>query len=163
MPENKPPFAPPDRSQGLSVKSSEFMRALPDAVRPKLPKNRQAFKVNLRSWLVQFHYGQPLLHYEVVTLGERRGVLEIGLHFESRHHDENARLLDGFMQHLIEIKAELGDQVEAEMWDKGWTKVYETIRLETMNAAYLDRVAERSAKMIVVLQPILEQLLRQSQ
>ena len=101
-----------------------------------------------------------MLHYEVVTLGERRGVLEIGLHFESRHDAENARLLDGFMQHLVEIKAELGDQVEAEMWDKGWTKVYETIPLETMNAAYLDQVADRLAQMIVVLQPILEQLLR---
>ncbi len=136
------------------------MRALPDAVRPKLPKKLQSFKVNLRSWLVQFHYGQPLVHYEVVTLGERRGVLEIGLHFESRNADENTRLLDGFMQHLIEIKAELGDQVEAEMWDKGWTKVYETIPLETMNAAYLDLVADRLAQMIVVLQPISEQLLR---
>jgi hypothetical protein len=145
------------------MKSSEFMRALPDAVRPKLPKHRQSFKVNLRSWLVQFHYGQPLLHYEVVTLGGRRGVLEIGLHFESRHHAENARLLDGFMAHLIEIKAELGDQVEAEMWDKGWTKVYETLPLETLNNAYLDRVADRLAKMIELLQPILEQLLRQSE
>ncbi len=145
------------------MKSAEFMRALPDAVRPKLPKKLQSFKVNLRSWLVQFHYGQPLVHYEVVTLGERRGLLEIGLHFESRTSGENARLLDGFMQHLIEIKAELGDQVEAEMWDKGWTKVYETIPLETLNATYLDRVAERLAKMIVVLQPILQQLLRHSQ
>jgi hypothetical protein len=64
------------------------------------------------------------------------------------------------MQHLFEIKAELGDQVEAEMWDKGWTKVYETIELETFNEDYVDRVAARLAKMIVVLQPILEKLLQ---
>ena len=65
------------------------------------------------------------------------------------------------MQHLFEIKAELGDQVEAEMWDKGWTKVYETLPLETFNEAYLNRVAERLAKMIVVLQPTLEKLMRE--
>jgi hypothetical protein len=141
------------------MRTSDFMRALPNATRPKLPRKLQGFKTNVRSWLVQFYYTQPLLHYEVVTLGERRGVLEIGLHFESRHHDENARLLDGFLQHLIEIKAQLGDQVEAEMWDKGWTKVYETIPLETMTDDYLNRVAERLAKMIVVLQPILDQLM----
>jgi hypothetical protein len=142
------------------MRSTDFMRALPDAVRPKLPKKLQTFKTNVRPWLAQFYYTQTLLHYEVVTLGERRGVLEIGLHFEDRHHDVNARLLDGFMQHLFEIKAELGDQVEAEMWDKGWTKVYETIELETFNEDYVDRVAARLAKMIVVLQPILEKLLQ---
>jgi hypothetical protein len=142
------------------MKSTEFMRALPNAVRAKLPKPLQAFKNNLRPWLAQFYYANALLHYEVVTHGERRGILEIGLHFESRNPDENARLLNGFMQHLFEIKAELGDQVEAEMWDKGWTKVYETIPLETMNEAYLDRVAERLARMISVLQPILEKVTR---
>jgi len=142
------------------MKSTEFMRALPNAVRAKLPKPLQAFKNNLRPWLAQFYYANALLHYEVVTHGERRGILEIGLHFESRNPDENARLLNGFMQHLFEIKAELGDQVEAEMWDKGWTKVYETIPLETMNEAYLDRVADRLARMIGVLQPILEKVAR---
>ncbi|CAG0950778.1 hypothetical protein ANRL3_00224 [Anaerolineae bacterium] len=142
------------------MKSAEFMRALPDAVRARLPKKLQAFKVTLRPWLVQFYYANSLLHYEVVTHGERRGLLEIGLHFESRNSDENARLLNGFMQHLFEIKAELGDQVEAEMWDKGWTKVYETLPLETMNEAYLERVAERLAHMIGVLQPILEKVAR---
>lgn len=142
------------------MKSADFMRALPDAVRAKLPKELQAFKTNLRPWLVQFYYANSLLHYEVVTHGERRGLLEIGLHFESRNPDENARLLNGFMQHLFEIKAELGDQVEAEMWDKGWTKVYETLPLATMNEAYLSRVVERLARMISVLQPIMEKVAR---
>jgi hypothetical protein len=134
------------------------MRAIPPAARAKLPKEWQNFKTNVRPWLVQLAYGDPLLHYEVVTLGERRGVLEIGLHFESRNPAVNARLLDGFMRHLFEIKAELGDEIEAEMWDKGWTKVYETIPLEAFDEAYLDRVAERLAHVIVVLQPILEHL-----
>lgn len=142
------------------MRSTDFMRALPNTVRPKLPKKLQAFKTNVRPWLVQFYYTHSLLHYEVVTHGERRGILEIGLHFESRNPDENVRLLDGFMQHLFEIKAELGDQIEAEKWDKGWTKVYETIPLETLTDEYLDRVAERLAKTIVALQPILDQLLR---
>jgi hypothetical protein len=136
------------------------MRALPAATRAKLPKKLQAFKVNLRPWLVQFYTTDPLLHYEVVTLGERRGVLEIGLHFESRASEVNAKLLEGFMKYLFEIKLELGDQIEAEMWDKGWTKVYETIELEPFDEAYLDHVAGRLAKMMTVLQPIFEKVMR---
>ena len=134
------------------------MRAIPAATRAKLPKQLQGFKTQTRPWLVQLSYADPLLHYEVATLGARRGILEIGLHFESRIPAVNARLLDGFLRHLVEIKAELGDSFEAEAWDKGWTKVYETIPLETFDEAYVDRVAGRLAQVIVVLQPILEHL-----
>ncbi len=136
------------------------MRALPAATRPKLPRKLQAFKIYLRPWLVQFSYTDPLLHYEVVTHGERRGVLEIGLHFESRTSETNAWLLEGFMKHLFEIKLELGDQIEAEVWDKGWTKVYETIELDTFDEAYLDHVAGQLAKMMTVLQPIFEKVMK---
>jgi hypothetical protein len=140
------------------MRASEFMRAIPAATRAKLPKNLQSFKTHTRPWLVQLSYADPLLHYEVVTLGARRGILEIGLHFESRDPAVNARLLDGFLRHLFEIKAELGNGFEAEVWDKGWTKVYETIPLEAFDEAYVDRVAGRLAQIIAALQPILEHL-----
>ncbi len=143
------------------MRAHEFMRAIPAATRAQLPGKLQEFKTNTRPWLVQLFYADPLLHYEVVTLGERRGVLEIGLHFESRTAEVNARLLDGFLRHLFEIKAELGDHLEAEHWDKGWTKVYETIPLETFTEDYLERTARRLAKQIVVMQPVLEELLVQ--
>jgi hypothetical protein len=140
------------------MRLDELMRAIPPATQAKLPKDLQGFKVARRSWLVQLYYADPHVHYEVVTLGIKRRELEIGLHFESRNAAANKRLLDGFMQHLFEIKAELGDRIEAEMWDKGWTKVYETIRMETFDEAYVDRVAARLAQVIVVMQPILEEV-----
>ena len=140
------------------MRAHEFMRAIPPAARAKLPGQWQNFKTHVRPWLAQLLYADPLLHYEVATLGERRGILEIGLHFESRDPAVNAQLLAGFMRHLFEIKAELGAGFEAEMWDKGWTKVYETIPLETFDEAYVDRVAARLAQVIVVLQPLLEHL-----
>ncbi len=140
------------------MRLDELMRAIPPATQAKLPQALQNFKVARRSWLVQLYYDDPLIHYEVVTLGIKRRELEIGLHFESRNAAVNERLLDGFMQHLFEIKAELGDRFEAEMWDKGWAKVYETFPMETFDAAYVDQVAGRLAQVIVVLQPILEEL-----
>lgn len=144
----------------MRMRSGDFMRALPEATRTKLPKKLQPFKISLRPWLVQFYYTDPLLHYEVVTLGDRRGVLEIGLHFESRTSETNAWLLEGFMRHLFEIKIELRAQIEAEVWDKGWTKVYETIDLEPFDEAYLEHVAGRLAKLITVLQPIFERVIK---
>jgi hypothetical protein len=136
------------------MKSSDFVRALPEVVRPRLPKRLRDFKTASRSWLAQFYYDDPRLHYEVWNLGERRKRLEIGLHFESRERELNARLLEGMLAHLFEIKAELGSSFEAEPWDKGWTKVYETIPLESFNAEYLERVATRAAQVIRVLESI---------
>jgi len=130
------------------------MRTLPEAIRPKLPKRLRDFQTAGRAWLVQFYYDSPYIHYEAWNLGERRGRLEIGLHFEAREADLNARLLDGMLAHLFEIKAELGPSFEAEPWDKGWTKVYETIPLEKFSAEYLERVAARVAQVIGVLEPI---------
>jgi len=141
------------------MRLDELLRAIPPATRAKLPKKLQGFKVASRSWLVQLYYTDPQVHYEVVTLGVKRGQLELGLHFESRNATLNARLLDGMARYLIEIKAELGDGFEAEMWDRGWTKVYETISMETFDEAYVDRVAMRLAQVIAVMQPILEEIM----
>jgi hypothetical protein len=75
-------------------------------------------------WLIQFHYGEPWLHYEVSRPRNHAG-LELGFHCESRDKDLNRFLLLGFRHHLFEIKDTLGESIEAEMWDRGWTKIYE--------------------------------------
>jgi hypothetical protein len=136
------------------MKSSDFFRALPEAIRPQLPKRMREFKTTGRSWLAQFYYDDPRIHYEAWNLGDRKKRLEIGLHFESRERELNARLLEGMLAHLFEVKAGLGPSFEAEPWDKGWTKVYETIPLESFSADYLERVAARMAQVIRVLEPI---------
>lgn len=104
---------------------------------------------------MQLYDDDPRFHYEVarvpIRLGDR---LEIGFHFESKNADDNHRLLSIFAARMIEIKAELGDEVEAELWDKGWTKVYETVPLETYSPDYLQVVARQLARMITVLHPV---------
>lgn len=134
------------------------MTALPDATRAHLPAHLRHFRSAHRSWLCQLYYHDPLLHYEVWNLGERRGRLEIGLHFESRNRGQNAELLRGFSQRMVAIKAQLGPQWEAEQWDKGWTKVYETIPYEPFSHEVLEAVARRLAGAMSVLQPIWESI-----
>lgn len=93
-------------------------------------------------------------------MGERRGLLEVGLHFESRNKELNTTLLTGMRKHMIEVKATLGTQWEAEPWDKGWTKVYETIPYEPFSTDLLDRVGGRLARAMTVLTPIWDEIQR---
>jgi len=113
-----------------TLSTNVFLKSLPETLRPLLPPPLQGFQWRLQwSSLLQIHYGETALHYEIVHVGERLGRThtgwELGFHCEARDHTLNRFLLDGFRRHLFEIKAELGDSVEAEMWDRGWTKIYE--------------------------------------
>ena len=142
-----------------TLSQTVFLKTLPDALRPLLPDALQGFQTR-HPWqsLLQIHYGEPSLHYEVGRVFERPGRpdggWELGFHCEARDHTLNRFLLDGFRRHLFEIKATLGESVEAEMWDRGWTKVYETVPYEAFNDAYLERIARRLAGAIAVLQPL---------
>ncbi len=142
------------------LSSSQFMSALPAATREHLPARLRQFKSAHRSWLCQLYYRDPSLHYEVWNMGESRGKLELGLHFESRDRDRNAALLAGFSRQLVEIKATLGPQWEAEAWDKGWSKVYEVLPYEPLSDEILAAVAARLAGAMTVLTPILDDLSR---
>ncbi len=137
------------------------MRAIPAEVRGRLPAELQGFKTAVRPWLAQLYYGnEPRVHYEVWLLAPRfhqspnSRLIEVGLHFESREHGENQRWLELCLRHLFEIKAELGHQVEAEPWTRGWTKIYETFPLDGFTQEFLDHTAGRVARFIEVLQPL---------
>ena len=134
--------------------SAQFMQALPSVTREHLPPPLRKFKSASRGWLCQLYYRDPRLHYEVWNMGERRGLLEIGLHFESKDRAKNLALLAGFSRHMVEVKAALGPQWEAEPWDRGWTKVYETVPYEPFSTEVLETVARRLARAMTVLQPI---------
>ena len=140
-----------------TYRSSEFFRALPAKLRPRLPKDLRKFDTRLRNWMLQVHYDDPYVHYEASALPKLK-VFEVGLHFERRGRELNDELLSHCLQYVFEIKAELGPQVEFEKWDKGWSKIYETLPLATYDEAYLERVAERMAQLIACLQPLLDEM-----
>lgn len=140
-----------------------FIETLPGVLRPLLPPSLQGFQSRVQ-WrtLLQIHYGEPSLHYEVSRIGERPGRQvegwELGFHCESRDHALNRFLLDGFRRHLFEVKETLGDGVEAEMWDRGWTKIYEVFPGEPLTEAYRAALAARLAAIMSCLHPIFAQL-----
>lgn len=142
------------------LSQADFLRTLPDQVIPHLPRPLQ--KVQVRQpwrWLIQFHFGEPRLHYEVSGAKGRPG-WELAFHFESADKTLNRYLLTGFRRHLFEIKDTLGPGIEAEMWDKGWAKVYEVYPEDQLSEAYQAEVGRRLAAIISCLHPIFVDLRR---
>jgi hypothetical protein len=137
-----------------TLSSVIFLRTLPDSVLPLLPPSLRTIQVRQPfRWLIQFHYGEPRLHYEVSRV-RRQDSWEIGFHSEARDKRLNRFLLDGFRRHLFEIKDTLGDSIEAEMWDRGWTKIYEVLPSEPLTTEYQRHVGRRLAEIIVCLHPV---------
>lgn len=137
------------------MRSSDFMAALPEAVQRFLGEEIKLKRGRLWPWGVQLYVDDPRYHYEVSRVPPRLGDrLELGLHFESKNPVENRALLAGFDARLVEIKASLGDGASAELWDRGWAKVYETAPLEPYSESYLATIAGRTAALIRVLHPI---------
>jgi hypothetical protein len=137
-------------------RSSEFFRALPARLRTHLPKELRRFDVRLRNWMLQVYYADPNVHYEASAFS-RLDVFEVALHFERRGRELNDALMQQFMPHVFEIKHELGSQIQFERWDKGWSKIYDTLPLAPYDDAYLERVAKRLAEIIACLQPLLSE------
>ena len=137
-----------------TLSNTTFLKTLPDVVLPHLPVALQGIQVRQPwRWLIQFHSGEPRLHYEVSRVSRQRG-WEIGFHCEAKDKDLNRFLLDGFRRHLFEIKDTLGDSIEAEMWDKGWTKIYEVYPHAPLTTAYQMEIGQRVATIITCLHPI---------
>ena len=140
---------------------NKFLKELPDLVLPAVPaairrnlQVRQPFRA-----IIQFYDTEPRLHYEVGRAWRHPG-LELGFHFESRDKALNRKLLLGFRRHLFEVKDNLGEQVEAEMWDRGWSKVYEVLPASQYTTEFHHEVARRMAQLITTLHPIYTDILR---
>ena len=141
-----------------ALSRNKFLKTLPQALLPYLPASLQGIQYRHPwSWLVQFHYGEPRLHYEVSKVVRRDG-WELGFHCEARDKHLNRVLLHGFRRHLFEIKETLGESMEAEMWDRGWTKIYEVYPGADLTADYQQEIGRRLAEIITCLHPIYVEL-----
>ncbi len=138
------------------MRVNEFLHLVAETTRKQLPPPLRRFSGRSRFTLIQLYYDRRTLHYEVWVRGKER-FLEIGLHFES-DRETNARLLDYFRDpsRAFEIKAELGEQVDFEEWTASWTRVHQLMPYEHLDAETAQAAAERLAKMIETLQPMLE-------
>lgn len=131
----------------------EFGRLVSDHLVRALPPELAHGQVRRRHRLVQLHYGDPAVHYEVWVHGGS-GRIEVGLHFEGER-ERNARWLAALDDRLIEIKALAGHEFELEPWDRGWCRLYRTFPAEPLTPALAERVARSLGMLVTTLQPIL--------
>ena len=138
----------------MALSQQKFLKTLPDVLIAQLPPPLQGIKVRQPwRWLIQFHYGEPRLHYEVSRPRNLPG-FELGFHCEAKDKEMNLFMLKGFRRNLFEIKATLGESMEAEMWDRGWTKIYEVYPEGELTESYQVAVGKRLSEIIVCLHPI---------
>ena len=141
-----------------NITQAQFLSTLPDVTIPHLPPPLRGITVRQPwRWLIQFHYGEASLHYEVSKVPRLDG-WELGFHCEAKDKHLNRYLLNGFRQHLFEIKDTVGSSVEAEMWDRGWTKIYEIYPFVAMTSDHQKDVGWRVAQLISCIQPIFAEL-----
>jgi hypothetical protein len=139
-----------------TLRRRDFFEAVSAAMRVRLPAELAAFRARSTMNLLKIQYGANYrIHYEVWVNSEL-GLIEVGLHFEDGP-ESTTRLLLYFDQYILEIKHLLGTEVELERWTKSWGHLHETHPLTPLTRELADRLADRVARMIVVLQPILEE------
>jgi hypothetical protein len=137
----------------------EFFGELRKGVKARVPAPLRKFNsARGRGRLVKLHFGRSEFHYEAWHhTGDGR--LEIGLHFEGSR-EENQDAFEFFRAHVIEIKAQL-PRAELEPWDRGWCRLYETLRAPQLDEDVLDSAIDCLSGYIVTLQPLLDSWLKE--
>lgn len=134
---------------------TEFVQTVASRLRESLPSEWHGFTLRRSGSQFQLHYGRPQLHYEV-WVDRRFDHVEVGLHFEA-DAETNLRLLDYFDRRLIEVRAESGQPAEAEHWTASWARVHRVVNFERLDKTLAEEVTTSLARMIEVLQPMLDE------
>lgn len=130
-----------------------FLRGLLDMTSAQLPEELGTFQTRQGGALVKVFAEEPAIHFEL-WLHRGRGRVELGLHFETRDPDRNRRLLEFMVDELAFLKATLSETLEAEPWDKGWTRVYLTRPIERLDREAQANLAATFATFIGILEPL---------
>jgi hypothetical protein len=134
---------------------SDFFAALRKELKARLPVELRSFQTTRgRGRLMKVYFGASAMHYEAWHHAGA-GRLEIGLHFEASAA-ENQEAFDFFRARMVEIKAGL-PRAELEPWDRGWSRLYETLPAARLDDAVVDSAVDCMASYIVTLQPLLDQ------
>jgi hypothetical protein len=130
----------------------QFFGGLRKGVKASLPSELRGCETGRgHSRLLKLHYGRPEIHFEVWH-HTGAGKLEVGLHFEGPAA-LNQQAFDFFRPRMVEIKASL-PRAELEPWDRGWSRLYETLPAPWLDEVTQQNAVGRLAAYITTLQPL---------
>jgi hypothetical protein len=145
-----PSQSPPLSQAGLTRR--DFFAAVVDALRPLLPPDLANFSHHANPMVLKIFFDNERVHYEVATHGHLRA-MEIGLHFEDGPVS-TAAYLAWFDRQIVELKHDLGPQVELERWTATWGRLFEMRPLPRLDRRLADATAQRMSVVIPTLQPL---------
>jgi hypothetical protein len=135
-----------------TLKSREFLFFCEDLALAALPEDFPRPERRVMWTILQMHYGNPHVHFELQPhVG--RGMVELGLHFEGpvEANDAWAALI---ASRAGELMAALGADWELEEWTASWRRLHRTWHFERLTSALGRDVAEALSTALQVLQPI---------
>lgn len=143
----------PKRSFSVATRDDFFARVTTQLKR-SVPVELNDFTARPMFIQMKIAYANERVHYEV-GIDLHLPALEIALHFEDGPAS-TLRYLAFFDQRIVELKEQLGHQIEIERWTASWGRIYELWPLDTLDRGVADRVAARLAEYISTLQPLLD-------
>lgn len=144
----------------MVLSPSDFFAALRKALKPKLPDGLRGFRTTRgRGRLMKVYFDEPAFHYEAWH-HTGAGKLEVGLHFESSA-ELNEAAFNFFRSRMVEVKASL-PRAELEPWDRGWSRIYETLAAPRLDEDVLWRSVDCLAGYVISLQPLVDQFWKES-
>ena len=119
----------------------------------RLPEELAYLRARHQGSLIKLFAEEPSIHFEL-WLHRSRGRAELGLHFETRDADRNQCLLEYVSDDLLFLKEALGQGLEPEPWDKGWTRLYISHPIDRLGADEQARLTAAFVLFIETLEPI---------
>jgi len=145
---------PPVASPTAGLRRRDFFDEIVERLHAHLPDPLADFRQKASMSQVKVFYGNERVHYEVWTDGQRNQI-EIGLHFEDGPVS-TAAYLAHFDARIVELKHELGPELELERWTASWGHLFEIWPLARLDDALAGRAARRLAALIAALQPLVD-------
>ncbi len=128
------------------LQARQFLFLAEELAMQRLPEPQRPPERNVMWTILQLHYGDPRLHFELQPRPARNDI-ELGLHFESSAELNEARALV-IANGRGRIESTLGEPWELEEWTASWRRLHRTFRAESLTRTLAAEVAAEFAALI---------------
>ncbi len=138
-----------------TLKAREFLFACEDRAMAQLSPSLPRLERKVMWTILQLHYGDPNVHFEVQPQVSRRQV-EVGLHFEGVV-EKNEEWAQRIADMAAPIAGTLGPEWELEEWTASWRRLHRVFAFDRLTSPLASEVAEQYALLITTLQPVVKE------
>lgn len=138
-----------------SLKAREFVYFCEDQILTQLPAAIPQPERRVRWTMLQMHFGNPHVHFELQPqMG--RGVVEAGLHFEGSV-EANDAWVELLAANAADVLGELGPDWELEEWTSTWRRLHHPFPFDRLTTELAHEVSGEVARAMAVLHPLIEE------